>query len=306
MNIIEDIKSSFRQGSTLTRLIYLNLGLFVAVNLVKIILMLSSSADYFDSFLRFLALPSNLEILALRPWTLLSYMFLHVDFIHILMNLLWLWWFGRLFIEELGRKKLLSTYLVGGLSGGLLYILFYNAFPVFESVRSSSIAMGASASVMAVVIAAATYRPERRMNLIFIGPVKVIYIALAMFIATSLVDFTSNTGGKIAHIGGAIAGFLIAYNFRKGKDITRGFDRLMDRVAVLFSRRGNMRVSYRRSEGRRQSASAKPSRDDLEYRKEKGEEQKEIDSILDKISKSGYESLSAREKELLFKMSDKK
>jgi len=301
MSIIDEIKESFRKGTTLHKLIYLNLGLFLAVQIVRIILFLSNSAELFPGFLNYLAVPANLEILAHRPWTLITYMFLHVDFIHILFNLLWLFWFGTVFIQELGLKKLLSTYLLGGLTGGILYVIFYNLFPVFEGVREGSIALGASASVMAIVVATATYQPERRMHLILIGQVKIVYIALIMFILTSLVDFSTNTGGKIAHIGGALTGFLFAYYYRRGKDLTRGFDKIMDRVATWFKPgRDNLKVTYKRS------ANQKPPADDIQYKKQKVEEQKEIDQILDKISKAGYDSLSSREKELLFKMGDKK
>ncbi len=247
------------------------------------------------TFRSYLAIPSNPEVLARRPWTLFTYMFLHEGFFHILFNMLWLYWFGSIFIRELGLKKLLSTYLVGGLAGGLLFVLFYNVFPVFDQVKGSAIALGASASVMAVVIATATYRPDYRMHLVFIGPVKIGYIALAMFILTSMVDFSLNTGGKIAHIGGALSGFLFTYYYRQGKDITRGFDRFMDQIATWFKpAKHNMKVTHKR-----------PA-DDIEYNKQKGEEQKEVDAILDKISKGGYDSLSTREKELLFKMGNKK
>ena len=295
MAIIDEIKVSFKKGSTLHKLIYLNLGLFLAVQIVRIILYLSSSYDLFDDFLNYLAVPSNLDILARRPWTLVTYMFLHVDFIHILFNLLWLFWFGTVFIQELGLKKLLSTYLLGGLTGGILYVIFYNIFPVFSEVKDSSVALGASASVMAVVVATATYQPDRRMHLVLIGPIKIVYIALVMFILTSMVDFSVNTGGKIAHIGGALMGFLIAYYYKQGKDITRGFENFMDQIASWFKPgKQKMKVTHKRSSN------------DIEYKAQKVEEQKEIDVILDKISKAGYDSLSAREKELLFKMKDKK
>lgn len=294
MSILDEVKESFHKGTTLHKLIYLNLGLFLTVQIVRIVLFLSNSYDLFGGFLDYLAVPANLEVLARRPWTLVTYMFLHVDFIHILMNLLWLYWFGTIFIQELGLKKILSTYILGGLAGGLLYVLFYNVFPVFEPVKESSIALGASASVMAVVVATATYQPERRMNLVFIGPVKIIYIALIMFIFTSMVDFSVNTGGKIAHIGGAMMGFFFAYYYKRGTDISKGFDRIMDKIATWFKPgKEKMKVSYKRSA------------DDIEYNKQKKEEQKEIDEILDKISKAGYDSLTAREKELLFKMRDK-
>lgn len=295
MNIVDEIKESFKQGNILHKLIYLNLGLFLAVQIVRIVLILSNTPELYATFLSYLAIPSNPEILAKRPWTVFTYMFLHEGFFHILFNMLWLFWFGTIFIRELGVKKLLSTYLVGGLAGGLLFVIFYNVFPVFDPVKGSAIALGASASVMAVVIAAATYRPDYRMHLVFIGPVKIGYIALAMFILTSMVDFSVNTGGKIAHIGGALAGFLFAYYYKQGKDITKGFDRLMDHIAAWFKPgKQKMKVTHKR-----------PA-DDIEYNKQKGNEQKEVDAILDKISKGGYDSLNAREKELLFKMSDKK
>jgi len=301
MSVIDEIKESFRKGTTLHKLIYLNLGLFLAVQIVRIVLFLSNAYDLFPGFLNHLAVPANLEVLAKRPWTLITYMFLHVDFIHILFNLLWLYWFGTVFIQELGLKKLLSTYLLGGLTGGILYVVFYNVFPVFEGVREGSIALGASASVMSVVVATATYQPERRMHLVLIGPIKIIYIALFMFIFTSLVDFSVNTGGKIAHIGGALSGFLFAYYYRRGKDITKGFDRIMDSIATWFKPgKEKLKVTYKRSAGQ------KPPADDIQYKQEKAAEQKEIDQILDKISKAGYDSLSSREKEMLFKMSNKK
>jgi len=301
MSIIEEIKESFRKGTTLHKLIYLNLGLFLAVQIVRIALILSNARELIPGFISYLAVPANLDVLAKRPWTLISYMFLHVDFIHILFNLLWLYWFGTVFIQELGLKKLLSTYLLGGLAGGILYVIFYNLFNVFEGVRYESIALGASASVMAVVVASATYQPDRRMHLILIGPVKIVYIALVMFVLTSLVDFGVNTGGKIAHIGGAITGFVIAYYYRRGKDITSGFDRMMDNMATWFKPgKERLKVTYKRSSEQKRPA------DDLEYKKQKAGEQKEIDKILDKISKAGYDSLSSREKEMLFKMGNKK
>ena len=295
MSVIDEIKESFRKGTILHKLIYFNLGIFLTMQIVRIVLLLSNSSDTFSTFLDYLAVPANLEVLARRPWTLFTYMFLHVDFIHILFNLLWLYWFGTVFIQELGLKKLLSIYLLGGLAGGLLFVLFYNVFPVFEPLRQGSVAMGASASVMAIVIAASTFNPERRMHLVFIGPVKIVYIALVMFIFTSLVDFSVNTGGKIAHIGGAFLGFIFAYYYKKGKDITKGFDGLLDGMATWFKPgKQKMKVTHKRSS------------DDIEYKRERANEQKEIDKILDKISKAGYDSLTSKEKELLFKMSDKK
>ena len=272
MSITDEIKESFRKGNTLHKLIYLNLGLFLAVQIVRIILVLSNAGDLFPGFISHLAVPANLEVLARRPWTLVTYMFLHEGFLHILFNLLWLYWFGTIFIQELGLKKLLSTYLLGGLAGGILYVICYNLLPVFEGVRDVSVALGASASVMAVVVATATYQPERRMHLVLIGPIKIVYIALIMFVLTSMVDFSVNTGGKIAHIGGALAGFLIAYYYKRGKDLTKGFDRTMDSIATWFKPgKERLKVTYKRS------GVQKPPADDLEYKQQKVEEQKKID-----------------------------
>ena len=296
MNIAEEIKQSFRHGNMLHKLIYINVGLFLAVQIVRIILFLSNAHDLFPNFISWLAIPSNLETLSTRPWTLVTYMFLHVDFIHILVNLIWLYWFGAIFISDFGVKKLLGIYILGGLAGGLLFVAFYNLFPVFEPVRENAVALGASASVMAVVIATSFYLPDRRLNLVFIGPVRIVYIGIVLFILTSLVDFASNTGGKIAHIGGAMVGFFFTYYFRKGKDMTKGFDRFMDRIATLFKpgKAKKMKVTYKKSS------------DDYEYNKQKKEEQEEIDRILEKISRGGYDSLTASEKEQLFKMSNRR
>jgi len=295
MSIFDEIKQSYKSGSTLNKLIYINVGVFLLIHLTVIVLVLANRIERTQSIvsiLYYLAVPSDLGELSGKPWTILTYMFTHGYLYHILFNLLVLFWFGRFFLQEFGEKKVLGLYLIGGFAGALLYLLSYNLFPFFEEVRTDSIATGASASVMAIVIAVATRIPQQRMNLLLIGPVKIIYVALFLFVTSTILDFTDNTGGKIAHIGGAFAGFLFASNYAKGRDITRGFDRFMDWIAALFKPSGKrMKVSYKR-----------PPQDDFEYKKQKSDEQKEIDRILDKISKAGYDSLSKKEKEMLFNM----
>lgn len=293
MTIFQEIKQSYKDGSLLHKLIYINLGVFLALHIGVIILVLTNQIDRDQSIseiLRYLAVPADLGALSRRPWTILTYMFTHGALYHIVFNLLVLYWFGRVFIEEFGVKKILGVYLMGGLAGAVLFVGFYNIFPFFDDVRDQSIATGASASVMAIAIAVATLVPNRRMNLVLIGQIKIVYIVLFLFITSTILDFTDNTGGKIAHIGGALVGYLFATYYRKGKDITRGFDRFMDNFLSLFKRKKNMKVSYKR-----------PA-DDYEYNKVKLEEQKEIDHILDKISKAGYDSLTKSEKEKLFNM----
>ena len=174
MAIIDEIKDSFRKGSTLTRLIYINLAVFILVNLVEVVFFLSNNHPRFSSFLIQLAVPADLTVLLTKPWTLVTYMFTHKGFIHILFNLLWLYWFGRVFLEYFDGKKLVGVYLLGGLSGAVLYIAAFNLFPVFTDDLALSIALGASASVTAVPIAIAAYVPNFTCNMLFIGRVKII------------------------------------------------------------------------------------------------------------------------------------
>ncbi len=297
MSIFDEIKSSYKKGTILNKLIYINLAVFLLLHITVIFLVLINQIgrdESINEILCYLAIPADLGTLAHRPWTIITYMFTHGQLYHILFNLLILYWFGQFFIREFGEKKILSIYLVGGLAGAVLYILFYNTFPFFDEVREVSIATGASASVMAIVMAVATIAPQKRMNLVLIGPVKIIYIALFLFLTSTILDFTNNTGGKIAHMGGALAGFLFARYYTRGKDITSGFDRFMDKVATLFKpRKKKMKVTHKRPTN------------DYEYNKTKVAEQKEIDKILDKISKAGYDSLTKEEKEKLFNMSKK-
>jgi membrane associated rhomboid family serine protease len=291
MNILDEIKQTFKSGSTLTRLIYINLAIFILVNLVEIFYFLLNRHDSYNAFLLTFAVPADIHLLLKKPWTPITYMFLHKNFLHILFNLLWLYWFGRIFTEYLDGKKLAGVYILGGLSGAFLYILAYNIFPVFFQQLQMSYALGASAAVMAIVISIAVYVPDYTVYLLFIGRVKIIYIALIGFLVTSLFDFSINTGGKIAHIGGALFGFIYILQYRKGVDLTRWLNRLIDSITGLFKPRTRVTVSHRRRET------------DYDYNKRKKEEQDEIDRILDKIAKSGYDSLTKQEKEILFRQS---
>ena len=294
MSILDEIKQSYKKGSVLNKLIYINVGVFLALHILLIFLTLGNVVERgagVNSILYYLAIPADLLSLARRPWTVITYMFTHGELYHILFNLLILFWFGKFFILEFGLKKVLGIYLLGGLAGGALYVLFYNVFPAFSDVREVAVCTGASASIMAIVMAVAAYVPNRNMNIVLIGPVKILYVALFIFTMSTILDFTDNTGGKIAHIGGALVGFLFADSYKKGKSFMKGFDRFLDSISGLFKPgKKKMKVSYKR-----------PA-DDFEYNKQKADEQKEIDHILDKISKGGYDSLSKSEKEKLFNM----
>jgi membrane associated rhomboid family serine protease len=287
MNIWDEIKESFRQGSSLTRLIYINLGLFLVIRIVNVFYFLAKVPF---PFLDWLALPADFASLARRPWTLITYMFLHFDFLHILFNLLWLFWMGQIFLGYFDQKKLLAVYLLGGISGGLFYVAGYNLFPVFSQIVVDSRLLGASASVIAIVIALAVYAPNHTIHLMFIGPVRLKYLALFSILLYVISISSSNAGGNLAHLGGAFFGLVYMLQFKRGVDMGKGIDRLFAAIGKLFKPKPKVKVSYR-----------KPPVDDIEYNRQRNRDQDRMNKILDKISKSGYDSLSKEEKEILFR-----
>jgi membrane associated rhomboid family serine protease len=294
MGIWDDIKLTFRNGSNLTRLIYINIAVFVAFTIVAVIAFLLSNQELSDKILDIFSVPASLDALLLRPWTLITYMFTHKDIWHILFNMLWLYSFGRIFLEYLDGRKLVAVYLLGGLSGAFVYILSFNVFPAFTGVVADSVAIGASASVMAIVIAISAYVPDYTIQLFLFGRIKIKYLALAIFVLTSIMDFSVNSGGKLAHIGGAFFGYFYTINLRRGRDMGKGFNKILDFFVTLFKPRKKLKVTH------------KKVATEYEYNKIKTEHQKLINNILDKISKGGYESLTKEEKETLFKESQKK
>jgi membrane associated rhomboid family serine protease len=245
---------------------------------------------------KYLMVPSRPVELLSRPWTLITYMFTHFSFMHILFNMLILYWFGRIFLQYLTGRQLLTTYLVGGLAGAFLYLIFLNSFPGLRLPLGTSM-LGASAAIMAIVIAISAYAPDYSMNLLFIGPVKLKYIALFYIIADVLMIASDNAGGNISHLGGAMYGLWFTSQFKKGRDPGKWLNRLLDFIFNLFRPRPKLNVTYRKNA---------PLISDFDYNKSKVAQQKEIDRILDKIARAGYESLTKQEKEILFSMSDKK
>ncbi len=294
MGIWDEIKKTFRNGTSLTRLIYINIAVFLFITIAAVIGYLGNSAAFTDKVLEYISVPSSLQSLLQKPWTLITYMFVHRGIWHILFNMLWLYWFGSIFLEYLDQRKLVAVYLLGGLSGAIVYIASFNLFPVFSAVVTDSVAIGASASVMAIVIAIAAYVPDYTVQLFLLGRIRIKYVALAIFILTSVMDFSSNSGGKLAHFGGALFGYLYTLNLRQGRDIGKGFNRIIDFFVTAFKPRKKLKVTHRKSA------------DEFEYNKHKVEHQALINSILEKISKGGYDSLTREEKEILFRESQKK
>jgi membrane associated rhomboid family serine protease len=204
--------------------------------------------------------------------------------------MLWLFWFGRIFRTYFDKNILLNVFVLGGLAGVLLYIASYNLFPAFAADKYVSSIIGASAGVLAVVTGISCYVPRYRIHLLFFGSVKLIYIAGASVLLDVVsISMNDNVGGHIAHLGGALFGYLFAINMQKNKDITLQFTRLRKWFIHLFQPKPKLKVNYKR-----------PPVDDWVYNKQKKEQQEDIDRILDKISKGGYESLTQQEKNTLF------
>lgn len=287
-------RTSFFKGSALTKLIYINCGVFLVATVAYIPFMLAGFRTvYYDVLTEWLGVPADPEVLLHRPWTLFTYMFTHFGFLHLLFNMLWLFWFGSMFLRHFSERQLTGVYLWGGVAGAALYIVSYNVFPYFDEItRISSWAVGASASVMAIVFAVCVYLPRERIYIFLIGPVKLVYLALF----TALIDFLSiggdNAGGHIAHLGGALFGCCFAMGIRSGKDFFAWLPSFHKKKRKHSASRTKMKVEYRRD------ASSMSDREYNEYKKRQDER---INSILDKISRSGYESLTREEKEYLFK-----
>lgn len=297
-HIITDLKGVFARGNVSIRLIYLNVGIFVVTTLITISMQLfnRSVADIFE----LLALPASFERFVSQPWSIITYMFMHAGFMHILFNMLWLYWFGAIFLTFFSAKHLRGLYILGGICGGLLYIVSYNVFPYFSPMIHSSTMVGASASVLAIVVATAYREPNYPVRLLLFGTVRLKYIALIVVVTDLLFITSSNAGGHISHLGGALAGLWFAASLSKGVDATSWINKVIDGIVALFSRKTwkrkpKMKVHY--GDNTRQK--------DYDYNAGKKAQSDEIDRILDKLKKSGYGSLTTEEKKSLFDASKK-
>ena len=293
--MLNDIIHYFRKGSTVSRLVGINVGIFVVFALFRLLFFLWDNSTFSTETINLFAVPSNFDLVAKRPWTVVTYSFLHIHFFHILFNMIMLYVGGRLFSQFSGEGRLVPTYILGAIVGAVFYIGAYNFFPVFEGIRLQSVALGASASVLAVFFTVAVFQPNYQLPLLLFGRIRLKYIAI-IFIAIDLLSIErGNPGGHIAHLGGAAWGFLYAKLLKSNIDPAGLIYRMFKKLTGLFS--GNRKLKVNKTGSRPLT--------DYEYNKQRAENQKEINEILDKISKSGYQSLSATEKEKLFKMSNK-
>ncbi|OQX98276.1 MAG: hypothetical protein B6I24_05725 [Bacteroidetes bacterium 4572_128] len=294
---MKKIKSIFFKSNLLIRLIYINIAVFLAVNLLDIFYFLFNFKSAQNFIIEYFSVPSSINKLLFRIWTPISYMFLHEDFLHILFNMLWLYWFGKIFLHLFDEKKLLTVYIYSGLSGAFLYILSFNIFPVFHETLIFSRALGASASVLGIVIASAIYRPNISLRFLFIGDIKIKYIAIFSVLLDILRINSENSGGHIAHLGGAIFAYFFIKKLEKGEDISVKFNLFFDKFLYFFIKKTSFKGSKNRDFKYSKNKDFNSfSQDNLELN------EKNIDKILDKIKETGYTSLNKKEKELLFKM----
>jgi len=286
MKVLDEVKYAFnKQNNAIRKIIIINVAVFVLAAIVNVFMFLAGiGSEAINPALKHFMLPAHLGTLLMQPWSILTYMFLHDGFFHILFNMLWLFWIGNILHEYIGNAKVYEAYFGGGFAGAVLFLVCINIFPVFQNTVTVTYALGASAGVLGVVVAAATLLPNYPIQLILFGSVKLKYIALVTVLLDVVNIPITNAGGHIAHIGGALFGFLYIKYLYQEKHLLPAF------VRNLFTKKSKMHV-YSRTTFMKLDNNDKPS-------------QEEIDRVLDKISKSGYDSLSKKEKEQLFKASN--
>lgn len=294
MSILRDAKNTFRFGNMVNRLILVNVVVFLIMLVFIIIAGAGRNNGPLETVFSWLAMPYDWHLLIYRPHTILTNIFLHIEPMHLFWNMIGLYWFGTIFGDLAGDRRILPLYIYSGIFGSLLSLGAAYAFPhLFAGAITLN---GASGAVMAMLFAAATTSPDYKLNLLLFGRVSIKYIAL-FYAVIDLSGFAGalNSGGHVAHIGGALFGWFFVYQLRRGRDLGRG----LNRVISYFSNpkpkaQSPVKVTYRRQNATNNGdfQSLSPT-----------ERQRRIDEILDKISKSGYNSLTKEEKEILFKAS---
>ncbi len=281
MSLIQKLQNKFKYANIVEKIISINVAVFVLIftfNTLGFLFKTNGSiADWF-------ILPATFDGFISKPWTIITYGFIHVDFIHILMNLISLYFIGNLFVNYFTPKQFISFYILGTLFGGIVFLLSYNLFPVFANDVSNSVLLGASAGVSAIFIGLATYTPNYQFKIPLIGFVKLWHLA-AIWVVLDIIQIPAgNAGGRLAHIGGALFGFLYV-NQASTTEIA-----MWSKIKELFSiKRNPLKTVYKSKKA------VQKKQTNTTYKQQK------INVILDKISKSGYDTLSKEEKDFLFK-----
>lgn len=296
MAFIDDLKRNFEGQTTVNRLIIVNAVVFLLCYTIGLFTVR-------DAWQEYVALPASVGDLITRPWTVVTHMFSHAGFRHIFFNMLLLFFLGKMFSTLFSSRRLISTYILGGFAGGLAYLIIYNVVPSLNA--EHSFALGASAAVMAIVVAVAAFRPKMEIRLFGVFPVKMAVLGGAMVLLDYLqLQSSDNVGGHIGHLGGAAYGVWMGYKMRKtGRfPLADGFERFLDRVFSFnpFKRGPRMKVVQNEMDPR------KRYKRDEDFNAEKRSNQEQVDAILDKISKRGYDALTKAEKDFLFQQGDGK
>lgn len=292
---------SFRNFGLTEKLILINVAVYLLFMMLAVFAFLFRRASFVEVIRDTLILPSDVRQLLYKPWTVVTYAFLHAGFWHLFGNMIMLYFSGRFFLTYFSPRRMLNYYFLGTLAGALFFVLSYNIFPVFQDEADYKL-LGASAAVMAVLVGVATYSPNFQIRFFFIGGIKLWWIA-AFFVAKDILYIPiENPGGHIAHLGGSALGFIYSRQLLKGKDIGGWFGNLMDGMVGLFSKR-TQQPFKKVYKNKTRPAAGKPADRPGPRAQEQKDKQKKIDAILDKISKNGYDSLSKEEKEFLFSIS---
>ncbi|MCH8533543.1 MAG: rhomboid family intramembrane serine protease [Flavobacteriaceae bacterium] len=286
------LRYKYAMASMTEKLIGANLVFFVLIFVFKTIgFLFNSDGNFLVEWLVFDKEPYEFIF---KPWSIVSYAFMHAGFFHLLFNMIVLYFSGRFFLEFFSPKKMLNYYFLGAISGAVVFMLSYNLFPAFQGVGKSYL-IGASASVMAILVGIATKAPNLSMRFFLIGNVKLWHIAVVFVVLDVTRIPLGNAGGHLAHLGGAMLGYFYTKQLDKGIDIGSGFEKFMDGLIDYFSSFGQKK-SKMKTVYNNKSSKKKTQKSNLK----KDEKQKRIDEILDKISKNGYDSLSKEEKDFLF------
>lgn len=290
-SILDDLKLQFRSGDIVTKLIFWNIALFAVPFIFFGILRLFNITV---EFLEYVSLSSRPADLLWKPWSFISYAFFHAGIFHILFNLIMLNFAGRLFLTFFTQKQLMSLYILGSVFAGVIYIISYMFFPSLTMINATLI--GASASVMAILFATVTYAPLMEVRLFLFGNVKLWHIAIVLVIIDLIQLPLSNTGGHLAHLGGAFFGYIYISQLKKGNDIGKWLSNLIDTAsdAITGKKKQKFKKVHRNYQSRQPTA---PTSRIVT----KDRTQQQLDEILDKISQSGYDSLTKEEKEFLFR-----
>lgn len=286
MNILDDLKLQYKLGGFEQKIIYWNIGAF----LISIVFFYQFKLGFFD-FPNWISLSSNLDILMFRPWTLLSYAFFHAGFFHLLFNMVILNFSGRLFLTFFSQKQFLGLYLLSSIFAGLVFLISY----LIINLGHNTAIVGASGAIMAILVATATFAPLMNLRLLIIGNIKLWQFTAVILILDLIQIFVENTGGHIAHLAGAFFGFAFVKLLQNGVDLSKGVTYVLDVIANIGTPKKT--TSFKKVH-RNYSVKTEKSASKIVI---KDRAQQQIDEILDKISQSGYDSLTKQEKEFLFK-----